>query len=177
MRTGTAFLGGLLLTVVSCTQDVRSEAPRVGSPMPGFELESVTGETRSFSEFAGKVTLVNLWATWCPPCRAETPLLQAMQDSLGAEGLEVIGITVDQAAARSAVDGFLSEYGVGYTQLLDPNMTTMDRFGVIGLPASYLVGRDGIVRAVQFGPIVEGDAAFEAALRDALAEPAPQVGQ
>lgn len=176
-RRGAVPLVTVALLASACTSDLRMEVPQVGAAMPTFELESVEGETRSLSEFAGKVTLVNLWATWCPPCRAETPLLQAMHDSLGAQGFEVIGVTVDQAAARSAVDGFLSEYEVGYTQLLDPNMTTMDRFGVIGLPASYLIGRDGTVRAVRMGPIVEGDREFEAAVADALAEPVPSTGR
>jgi len=176
MRLMMVGLSAATLTLGACTSDMRVEVPRVGEPMPHFELESVDGQTRAFSEFEGQVALVNLWATWCPPCRAETPLLQSMHDRLNSQGFEVIGITVDQPAARSAVDGFLSEYDVRYTQLLDPNMTTMDRFGVIGLPATYLVGRDGVVRAVRMGPIVEGDAEFEAAIDEALAEPRPQAG-
>lgn len=146
------------------------EAPQVGSPMPSFSLASVTGDQVSLGDFDGKVVLINLWATWCPPCRSETPLLQSMHDQLASRGFEVVGISVDQPAARAAVDEFLAEYEVSYTQLLDPTMATMDRYGVIGLPASYLVGSDGVVRAVRLGPIVEGDAGFESALEEALSE-------
>ena len=172
MRARPGIGAALVCAVVLACGEAMSEIPTVGEPMAGFHLASVEGDSVALSDFAGRVVLVNLWATWCPPCRTETPLLQEMHTELGDRGFDVIGITVDTRAARPAVDGFLSDLDVEYTQLLDPDMGTMDRYGVIGLPATYLVGRDGTVRAVRLGPIVHGDTELEAEIERALAEEA-----
>ncbi len=172
MRTRRAIGRGAtlvaLLALAGCGVE-RPQVPTVGQPLADFTLESVNGDVVSLADFSGDVVLVNLWATWCPPCRSETPYLQELHDRHAAEGFRVVGISVDQAAAREAVDGFLGDYGVTYTQLLDPDMATMDRYGVIGLPASYLVDRSGIVRFVRLGPLVEGDREFETVIAEAIA--------
>jgi cytochrome c biogenesis protein CcmG/thiol:disulfide interchange protein DsbE len=156
-----------LLVGVGCGQ-ASFQPPTVGEPLADLSLESTKGEIHSLSELRGSPILVNLWATWCPPCRAETPLLQSLYEEHRDEGFQIVGISVDNASARPAVDGFLAEHDVTYLQLLDPQMTSMDRYGVIGLPASYLVDRDGVVQFVRMGPILEEDPAFQASLAQVL---------
>jgi peroxiredoxin len=83
-------------------------------------------------------------------------------------GLRVVGVTVDTRGAASAVRDFIGEFGVTYTILADPDMVSMDRYAVIGLPATFLLDKGGVIRHVVVGPVAEGDARFEAALRAVL---------
>lgn len=138
----------------------RTGPPRAGDPLPAFAAPTLAGDTVALGELDGPL-LVNLWATWCAPCRAETPYLQSLYEAHGAEGLRVVGISVDDRSAREAVGRFVEEFGVTYTILHDPSMAAMDVFGVIGLPATYLVDGDGTVTWARLGPVMEGDAAFE----------------
>jgi cytochrome c-type biogenesis protein len=112
--------------------------------------------------------LLNFWATWCAPCRHETPFLDSLHVRRSGEGLEVVGVSVDAAQARADVDSFVRDLGVGYTILVDPQMRGLDRFGVLGLPASFLVDRDGILRWMRFGPVSGTDREFLDALESVL---------
>jgi cytochrome c biogenesis protein CcmG/thiol:disulfide interchange protein DsbE len=170
IRRTRAGLGLAALLVAGCGE-MSLQPPTVGEPLADLSLVSTVGESHSLSELRGDPFLVNLWATWCPPCRAETPLLQSLYEEHRDAGFQVVGITVDNAGARASVDRFLAEHDVSYLQLLDPQMNSMDRYGVVGLPASYLVDRDGIVRFVRLGPILEEDPDFQSALAQVL-EPA-----
>jgi cytochrome c biogenesis protein CcmG/thiol:disulfide interchange protein DsbE len=120
------------------------------------------------SSFKGEPVLLNLWATWCAPCRRETPYLQTLHERYRERGLRVVGVTVDTRGSASAVRDFLGEFGVTYTILEDPDMVSMDRYAVIGLPATFLVDREGVIRHVIVGPVAEGNRAFEAALEGIL---------
>lgn len=142
--------------------------PRAGAPAPELVATSLTGDTVAVTSFEGQPVLLNLWATWCAPCRRETPYLQTLHERYLDQGLRVVGVTVDARGSEAAVRDFVSEFGVTYTILADPDMISMDRYAVIGLPATFLLDREGIIRHVVTGPVAEGDAAFEAALRRVL---------
>ena len=122
----------------------------------------------ALSDLRGQVVLVNLWATWCGPCRFETPFLQSLYEEYRGRGFEIVGISVDDAGFEDGVREFTREYGVSYTVLHDPEMRSMDAFGAVGLPATYLVGRDGVIRLVRVGPVSEEDREFFDALEAAL---------
>ncbi len=122
----------------------------------------------ALSDLRGKVLLVNLWATWCAPCRFETPFLQSLYGEYRERGLEVVGISVDDAGFEDTVREFTGEHGVTYTILHDPGMSSMDAYHAVGLPASYLIDRDGTIRFVRIGPVSEEDRAFFDALEAAL---------
>lgn len=143
---------------------------RVGEPIRPYEATTLAGDTVSLESFRGKVVLLNLWATWCAPCRAETPYLQALYEERRDQGFEILGASMDQGNARRAVESFVEEYGVTYTILHDPTMRAMDQYQVLGLPATFLVDREGTLRWFRFGPIDEGDATFLAALDAVLAQ-------
>ena len=144
--------------------------PRVGDQLPDFEAPLADGEMLSFADLQGQPAIINLWATWCPPCRSETPYLQLLSSELGPHGLQVVGITVDNRSARESVDYFLNEAGARYRQMFDPGMGSMDLFGVIGLPATFLVNAEGEVTYYDFGPVDDGDPAFAEALAALLPE-------
>ena len=141
---------------------------QVGTRAPELVTTSLAGDTVALSSYHGQPVLLNLWATWCHPCRAETPLLQALHEEYEGRGLRVVGVTVDTRGASEAITEFIDEFGVTYTILRDPDMVSMDRFAVIGLPGTYLIDGDGVVRWAKSGPIAEGDPTLAAALAGVL---------
>ncbi len=159
----------LLLLVSACAPDGLPQPPRVGDPAPEFQAVSLDGvRTVSLSDYAGQTILVNLWATWCAPCRFETPYLQAVFEENRDRGLMIVGVSVDSPSALDQVNGFLGEMGVTYDILLDPETVSTEVFMPFGYPASYLIDGDGVVRFVREGPIAEGDPEFLQALEETL---------
>jgi cytochrome c biogenesis protein CcmG/thiol:disulfide interchange protein DsbE len=137
-----------------------SGPPRAGDALPALTATTLDGESVALADYRGEAVLLNLWATWCPPCRAEMPYFQELSREYGPQGLNVVGVSVDNAGARDLLEDFLVEAGVDYDILLDPGMASMDELGVIGLPATFLVDPQGVLRHVRAGPVQEGDAAF-----------------
>jgi cytochrome c biogenesis protein CcmG/thiol:disulfide interchange protein DsbE len=142
--------------------------PRAGDPVPAFSVVSLDGTEVSLADYRGRGVILNLWATWCPPCRAEMPYLQELQDQFREDGLSVVGVSVDNTGARASLDAFLREADVTYDILLDPAMRSMDLFGVLGLPATFLVDPSGVVTYMRTGPIMEGDETFLAEIQAIL---------
>lgn len=133
-------------------------APRLGSD----------GDSLALADLRGRPYVLNLWATWCPPCRAETPYLQSLYEDFSPRGLEMVGVTVDNRGALDQARDFLDEAGVTYIQLHDPAMRSMDLLSVLGLPATWVVDAEGVVRFARNGPVMEGDPAFEGAIEEAV---------
>ena len=159
----------LLLWVSACVPDNLPSPPHVGDPAPAFEAMSLDLErTVSLEDYAGQTILVNLWATWCPPCRAETPYLQSVFEENKDRGLMIVGVSVDSPSALDSVKDFLEVMGVTYDILLDPNTVSMDAFLPLGYPASYLIDGEGVVRFTKLGQIAEGDPEFLDALERTL---------
>ena len=147
--------------------------PQVGDPAPAFAAPSLeTGDSVSLASLRGRPLVLNLWATWCPPCREETPYLQSIYERFRDRGLQVVGVTVDSRTAAETARGFLRDVGATYPQLHDPSMRVADIFRVIGLPATYVLDSDGVLRFVGNRPVSEGDEAFESAV-DAVLESTP----
>lgn len=137
-----------------------------GEPMPA--CAALDGVSRA--ALTGRVTVVDFWASWCPPCRKLMPLLDELQSARAAAGLAVIAINVDETHADA--ERFLQRTPVSYPIVFDPGGECPARFGVPGMPTTYLVDRAGIVRHVHSG-FREGDrAALTAAIDALLAEPA-----
>jgi len=139
--------------------------------MRSVTLEDVDGEPRVLAEWAGQPLLLNFWATWCPPCREEIPLLAAAQDVYAERGLQVVGVAIDDAGP---VRSFADEIGINYPSLLGGQSgdALMQQFGNRGsLPFTVLIDRDGAVHATKLGPFTETELAF--ALEELVA-PVPQ---
>lgn len=121
---------------------------------PVFTLPDLTGTPRSITEWDGKALLVNFWATWCPPCRKEIPLLKDMQAKYGAAGLQVIGIAVDETAL---VQDYAQEMQFNYPVLIGQMeaVTVANSFGIdlYGLPFSVLTDRQGRILEIHQGEI------------------------
>jgi thiol-disulfide isomerase/thioredoxin len=146
-----------------------SRRPAAGRPAPAFQAVTLAGDTVSLEALRGSTVLLNLWATWCAPCRRETPYLQSLHEKLAPQGLVVVGVSVDAFGAERDVEEFMTEFGVTYQILHDPAMRSLDVFSAIGLPATYLIGKGGTLLWVRLGPVEPGDPEFERELTAALA--------
>jgi cytochrome c biogenesis protein CcmG, thiol:disulfide interchange protein DsbE len=125
--------------------DARPAFPTPGNPAPAWEGTTLDGGTLSLAELRGEVVMLNVWATWCAPCLREMPALEALQDRLGPEGLRVVGVSVDRSSAAGDVREFLEAQDISFTVLLDPDQSVMNRFRTLGVPETFLIGRDGVI--------------------------------
>lgn len=156
------------VTTTACVLNENSGPPRVGEPARVYEATTLAGEPVSLEDLRGKVVLLNLWATWCTPCRLETPYLQSVYEEYKDRGFEIVGISMDTGDAEDDVAMFVDEFDVTYTILHDPTMRGMELYQVLGLPATFLIDRDGVLRWMRYGPIPEDDPEFVSALEDVV---------
>lgn len=138
-----------LIGIVSLCAATAIEAVEVGQPAPAFELASLSGEAVSLDAHAGKVRLVNFWASWCEPCRHELPALNALREEYKEQGFEIIGISVDSEADNAKA--FIEQRPVSYPVALDQDFKTAKQYAAQAMPMSYIVDRDGKVQAVFAG--------------------------
>jgi cytochrome c-type biogenesis protein len=165
-RTSVGLLA--LAILVSCAPPEDASPPRIGEPAREYAATNLMGEEVSLEGLRGQVVLLNLWATWCTPCRMETPYLQSVYEEYADQGFEIVGISMDTGDAADDVEMFVDEYAVTYTILHDPEMRGMELYRVLGLPATFLIDREGVLRWMRYGPIPEDDPEFVSALEDVL---------
>lgn len=145
-------------------------SPAVDEPAPDFLLElPEAGEFIRLSDFRGRTVLLNFWATWCPPCRAEMPEFDEVYRSrLDREDFVVIAVDVQESDAQ--VQRFVDELGLAFPVAMDRDGAVAQHYGVRGLPATFLIDRDGILRHRIMGPAF-GNILLEAiAIADAAGE-------
>jgi len=113
-----------------------------GTPAPNFTLQTLDGKNISLTDFRGKAVLVNFWATWCGPCKIETPWLVELQSQYGSQGLQVVGVAMDDSG-QDEIAKFAKDMRVNYPVLLGKEAVGDAYGGVPALPESFFVGRDG----------------------------------
>lgn len=138
--------------------------PAPGNPAPEVAGATLAGDTLTLSELEGSPVLLNLWATWCPPCREEMPYFEELRGAYADSGLRIVGVSVDGRSARDQVVQFTSEVGITYDIVLDPRGRSMDAYQAVGLPATFLIDTAGIIRLARYGPVSEADTAFHRVL-------------
>jgi cytochrome c biogenesis protein CcmG, thiol:disulfide interchange protein DsbE len=164
----------LSLALLGAVLSAPVHAQAVGDPAPEFALLNGEGDLRRLSDFKGRPLLLNVWATWCPPCQEELPLLQRVADEVGEDALKVL--LVNNNEGRERATSFLEASGVTLETLVDATREERGRFsdegvqldttlGVLrrlrvrGMPTSVLVGANGIIRRVWVGLITPDTAA------------------
>ena len=121
---------------------VSGEAGAVGSKAPDFALADLSGKTVRLADFEGKVVILDFWATWCPPCRAEVPDFVRLQAKYRDKGLAVVGLSLDAEGAK-VVRPFAEEYNVNYVMLLANDETARRFGGIVGIPTTFVLDRTG----------------------------------
>src|ERR1700758_3993601 len=145
-----------------------SDAPAIlgkTTPAPDFTLEKLNGGNLKLSDLRGKAVLLNFWATWCGPCKIETPWLVEMQNQYGHQGLQVIGVAMDDSG-KDEISKFAKDMGVNYPVLLGKEAVGDEYGGVPALPESFFIGRDGKIVDRIIG--LKGKAEIEDAIKKAL---------
>ena len=120
---------------------------------PDLNLQDLDGNPVSLADYRGQVVLLNNWATWCPPCKAEMPDLEAYHEAHKDEGFTVIAVNAGDRPSEVAT--FVQSYRLTFPVWPDPNTETLRAFGIQGLPTSYLIDRNGMVRATWTGAITQ----------------------
>ena len=148
------------LVVDASSGDAKFVSPLTGKPAPAFALEDLTGKKVSLADYKGKAILVNFWATWCAPCKIETPWLVELRNQYAAQGFEILGISADDldkddakklADEKKEIGRSADQLHIPYPVLIDGGSLDKDYGGLDELPMSFYVDRTGTVVAVQMG--------------------------
>jgi peroxiredoxin len=127
---------------------LRPRGPRLA---PDFSLVDLEGRAVRLSALRGKVVLVNVWTTWCPPCREEMPSMDRLYRALESEGFALLAVSQDDQG-RAVVDAFVREVPVSFPVLLDPERQVGSAYGVWGYPETFVIDREGLIVERVIGP-------------------------
>ena len=139
-------------------------------PAPDFVARDLEGRSHRLSDLRGKVVFLNLWATWCAPCREEMPSMELLQRDMGGEDFVILAVSEDAAGAE-AVKPFVAEFGFTFPILLSPNGEVGRKFGITGYPETYIIDRSGRVAWHYVGPLNWADTRVRAMLRSFVDAP------
>ena len=134
----------------------RIPAPQKGFLAPEFKLETPNGQSIALTDARGKAVLVNIWATWCPPCRAEMPTIEKLYQEYQDQGLVVLGVNSTIQDEPPQIVPFINQYNITFPILLDVNGEASNLYELRSLPTSFFIGRDGVIKEVVVGgPMAE----------------------
>lgn len=183
-----AVVAGLGVTILLANHFVGREFALVtiGSRAPDFRavsVESPTPQVKTLRDYRGQVVLLNVWATWCLPCRVEMPSIEALQRTYGPRGLHIVAVSVDNAGADTAIRSFAKHYGLTFEILHDTTVVmtrdstrlpgTIERtYQTTGVPETFVIARDGVIRKKVIGADNWGSPGNQALIVQLLQEPA-----
>jgi thiol-disulfide isomerase/thioredoxin len=135
----------ILVAAVSNAVAAPRKSPLLNHPAPPFARTALTSERIVLSSLHGRVVLLNFWATWCAPCQVEMPRFVAWEDKYKAEGLSIVGVSMDDSA--ETVHSFLRRKKLNYPVVMGDEKLGLAYGGILGLPVTYLIDRHGVIRA------------------------------
>jgi len=140
----------------------------IGAVVPAYAAQSVNGDSVSLEALRGTVTLLNIWATWCLPCRAEIPELRNLHARYQRQGLALIGVSVDADGTNDLIQKFMRDFQMTFPVWHDPEERILTTFRTIGVPSTFLIDKKGVLRWRTTGPIAPGDSSLKQAIERAL---------
>lgn len=167
-----AFTATRLLEDELTTVGVGSKAPSFAAlTMPGVQAGPRVAKT--ISDYRGDVVLLNVWATWCEPCRVEMPSIEAVHKALAPSGLKVVAVSIDAPGSEGKIDAFLKEYRLSFEVLHDSTGAIQTLYRTTGVPETFVIARDGTIRKKWIGPEDWSSVANQRLIAGLLAEPKP----
>ena len=147
----------------------------VGSDAPGFAAKTLTATPgmKTLTDYRGDVVLLNIWATWCIPCRVEMPSIEAVHQALGPKGLKVVAVSVDAEGDGQKIRDFAKEFELTFEMLHDGAGSIQGIYRTTGVPETFVIGRDGVIRKKWIGPEDWNSEGNQRLLLSLLAEPKP----
>ena len=149
-----ALLGGGLVAATRFMGDELFPVS-VGSPAPDFHAATldttVPARTKTLADYRGQVVLLNVWATWCGPCRVEMPSIEALHRAYGPQGLHVVAVSIDDSGQEKTVRDFVRELGLTFEILHDPSGAIQKSYQTTGVPETFVIGTDGTIRKKLIG--------------------------
>ena len=136
----------LVLILNSCLPETGAQ---IGNLAPGFQLQDLDGNTVSLGDLRGQPVMVNFWASWCGPCRAEMPHIQAVFEEWQDQGLVILAINIEETA--SLVRQFMQDNNFSFPVLLDTNGDVAGKYNVSGIPVTFFIDKDGIIQERKLG--------------------------
>lgn len=162
-----------LLVACADSDDRVPRGPEIGQPAPEYRAITLAGDSVSLRQSLGRVVLLNVWATWCHPCREEIPVLQALHERHAARGLDLVGVSVDARGEEGTIREFARDFRMTYPLWLDPDERVQSTFLAIGVPATFLIDREGVLRWRHIGPVRPDDPSLARELERALGATTP----
>ena len=145
----------------------------VGMDAPPIAGATIVGpkRTKTLADYKGKVVLLNVWATWCEPCRDEMPSMETLYREFGPQGLAIVAVSVDDPGTEDRIREFVKEYGITFEILHDPAKETARRYQVTGYPESFIIGREGTIRRKVFAAADWSSETNRTLIRELLGRP------
>jgi peroxiredoxin len=175
----------VLLFQITCTEKkVETEKKAVplktgieiGNIAPDFNIKNLKGGMTSLSDYRGKIVLINFWATWCGPCKAEMPSMEALYRSHGRDDFEILAVSID-LGDEAPVRSFVGDFGFTFPILLDSQFDVNDLFQVRVVPTSIVVDRDGVVTDRLLGAKDWNDPDAQLFVKELIKRPHEQMGR
>ena len=150
LAIGALVLGVTAAIAYGATHYLRKELFPValGSKAPDFvayTLDSIPKE-KKLSDYRGQVLMINVWATWCLPCRVEMPSIEALHRSYAPKGLKIVAVSIDDQGTEPAIRSFARQYGLTFEILHDPKGRITNDYDITGYPETFIIGKDGVIR-------------------------------
>ncbi len=139
------------IPVDSSPQTGSPPSPRQGFSAPDFSVDLLNGGQITLSGLRGQPVVLNMWATWCPPCRQEMPALEKVFNDFKEQGLILIGMNLTSQDSEKTVAAFVQEFGLSFPIALDRDGTVQKKYKISGYPTTFFIDREGIIRSVVVG--------------------------
>lgn len=147
--------GAAILTVafgVVWLQSAKYEPLVVGMPAPDFSLPDLEGKKRQLSDYRGKVIFLNFWATWCKPCKEEMPSMEVLWENFKNEDFVMLAVSMDRVTTQKDISPFIESLKLTFPILTDSWGQTDKRYKLMGVPETYIIDQNGILREKIIGP-------------------------